>query len=1626
MRIAFVIHEFAPDPLVGGTGRYAFALAQRLQAMGHEVLVFTRGETSPTVAVREESYAGLRIWRVSHPAPSALTDTLYVPAIEEAFDRWLDQHAVDLVHFQHTYHLGMSLPTRVKQRGIPVVLTLHDFWLACHRIFLNRSQQDGSLALCTLPVPSQACAACVADAYRLPDDLASLEPFVALQHGLGRSAIAAADLVLCASDYTRRAFETDMGWSGHYATVPFGIEPFPLLEGPRLKSALPTFGFMANIARIKGLEVLLEAFRSVADKARLIVFGEFKGGDVSYFQDLQKLAAGIPSITFFGRYAPDDLPRIFSLIDALVVPSMQESFGLVALEAMAAKVPVIASNVGGLPEIIQDGQNGLLFPRGDSAQLAHILQRLVDQPRQLEALKAGIHPVKTMAAHAAEIAMQYQCLTQQQDARHALLPAQRSPRVLALLYSLEPCPLIRLVFPLQEAERQGLLEIRFAHLYTDELTMDQLLREVAWADVVIFQRFGSPVHLTILEHCKALGKRVVFETDDDLLNLPPTNSNFPFFNRPDVRQTLETLIVEADRVTVSTARLQAEMAPLNPAVTLLPNVLPDPLFPEIADVPACQRGHRVVIGYAGTATHQADLEPILPALERLLVTYPDQVSLVFMGCLPSRFADHPSVTLVPETPDYESFIAALRQSGIHVGLAPLLDNALNRSKSAIKWMEYSACGIVSVCSKLGPYAEAIADGVDGILLDDLSPDTWFDALERLILEPERRTRLATQAYWTVRSQHMLSASAHRWARVYQELVGPAERLHGRRGRNLLTRATDPCYSEVLKAYLLAFAKDADVAMHVLAGTDLEKVQQITLEVLAKLGMDTEQIPDVSLLESPDRLDDLSVYLQEADLVIGADDLVEEAQRLGVNALASRDAEVWKAALASSWDSALATDPPDVSIVIPLYNKVEYTTKCLEALVEHTTGPRYEVILVDNASTDATPELLSQLEGDVRVIVNPQNLGFAKACNQGAAMARGRYVLFLNNDTEPQPGWLEPLIKTLDGDPAVGAVGARLLYPDGSLQHAGVTVTEDLQQGLPLNCLHRYHRLPADHPPANVRAEVQVVTGAALMIRRELFHEVGGFDEGYWNGNEDVDLCFTLGQQGWRIVYEPESCLVHHESVSGPERWRKVNENIQRLLQRWTGRIVPDELIAADGTRQSHPARQASRGDGLASAARVSIVLLGYNQLAFTKLCVESVLAHSDVPFELILVDNGSVDRTGEYFRELAARDSRVKAILNPRNEGFAVGCNQGIAAAQGDYVLFLNNDTIVPRNWLSRLIAHFQAKPTRGAVGAVSNCVSGPQQLDDVPVPNHPDAREAILAYGDEVAKAKRGEGFELPRLVGFCLMVRREALDQIGGFDPRYGIGNYEDDDLCLRILTAGFETWVAEDVYVHHFGSRTFAALGIRAFDATMDRGWELYKQKWDLPAHLDRANPYVVDLPAFDPARHVVSVSETLPAAQADPFRPGIAPLELPDRRGCAFFHHPDWSASSWQDVVTSYAAAFGPDEDVSLALWLDPSQGIGEEEAGLRVLEALMQAGIDAEQAPDILLIPDVLDLAGLARLYAATDCVVPAGDEMQASRATRLGLPVLDDLASHAWRAKQRELGAKESASGLNSGPGMPK
>ena len=190
---------------------------------------------------------------------------------------------------------------------------------------------------------------------------------------------------------------------------------------------------------------------------------------------------------------------------------------------------------------------------------------------------------------------------------------------------------------------------------------------------------------------------------------------------------------------------------------------------------------------------------------------------------------------------------------------------------------------------------------------------------------------------------------------------------------------------------------------------------------------------------------------------------------------------------------------------------------------------------------ANPEMLDRLLEELEIAHVVSGGSFAQNCNKGAEGATEDILIFLNDDTLPHVGWLQPLLDTFS-DPEVGIVGARLLYPDGRIQHAGVYF--DAPGGV----------LTAHNILEDIESvDVDAVTGACLAIRRTLFEDCGGFDDQFDNGYEDVDLCLRVKAGGWRIRYCAESTLIHYESQSGAARWRSVGANVQRLQDLWNVR-----------------------------------------------------------------------------------------------------------------------------------------------------------------------------------------------------------------------------------------------------------------------------------------------------------------------------------------------------------------------------------------------------------------------------------------------------------------------------------------
>lgn len=272
----------------------------------------------------------------------------------------------------------------------------------------------------------------------------------------------------------------------------------------------------------------------------------------------------------------------------------------------------------------------------------------------------------------------------------------------------------------------------------------------------------------------------------------------------------------------------------------------------------------------------------------------------------------------------------------------------------------------------------------------------------------------------------------------------------------------------------------------------------------------------------------------------------------------------------------------ISIVILAHNKTDLTRRCLESIQASRSAEPIEVICVDNASTEPFAPLVQEFGGravPVHFVRNASNLSFSTANNRAVTRARGDKLLFLNNDVIVGPDSIEALFAPFDADAGIGVVGARLLFPgtDG-VQHAGIA---QMFWGFASNF---GAGAAPDHPRVTGQREVCAVTGAMLGIRRALFHEVGGFDQGFRWGYEDVDLCLAAWDAGRAVVYVPEAPSLHLESATLGARRLSEDEasNYARYRAKWDHRLVAREQQYLASLRRARVRRVVVFGAGRAA------------------------------------------------------------------------------------------------------------------------------------------------------------------------------------------------------------------------------------------------------------------------------------------------------------------------------------------------------------------------------------------------------------------------------------------------------------
>ena len=510
--------------------------------------------------------------------------------------------------------------------------------------------------------------------------------------------------------------------------------------------------------------------------------------------------------------------------------------------------------------------------------------------------------------------------------------------------------------------------------------------------------------------------------------------------------------------------------------------------------------------------------------------------------------------------------------------------------------------------------------------------------------------------------------------------------------------------------------------------------------------------------------------------------------------------------------------PAVTIVIPVYNDSATLAACLRGVLAHTTYPDWDILVVDDGSTDGSRQVLQEFK-TVRYLKKSRG-GVASALNAGFAAAPGRDIVRLHADVVIETaGWLEQLVTAAYAQPKAGVVGVRLVYPDGRVQSEG----RSLVSGLGFHQQHRQLKaFQPDGAPGKVR-EVDGVAGALAYYRREALDRVGGLDENYgpaWL--EDDDFCISVRRANYKVYVHAGIRAVHFARSQPPtfqfylpggeSELKQITADLKHAAERIQGEYweakwgwdpyCPDlgEIRRLYGETEicwqiGEPLRFRPSSD----TPTVDCCLVTWNTLPLLRRCLES-LATTDYPADRLNVyvaDNSSTDGTLEYLEQLQPTyPFQLHVLRLPVNTGAPVGLNFAIVQGQGELVARLDDDIVLPSNWVKVLVGDLLKRPYAGCIGPKIINDDDRQAIQCGPYRHYP----GIYGHDDE---ADTGQADYLSRAThvrGCCNLYRRDVFARCGLFDIRFSPSQCDDPDHHLALLHAGYEVLYDGRVRVIH----------------------------------------------------------------------------------------------------------------------------------------------------------------------------------------------------------------------------------
>ncbi|MBI4763942.1 MAG: glycosyltransferase, partial [Deltaproteobacteria bacterium] len=428
--------------------------------------------------------------------------------------------------------------------------------------------------------------------------------------------------------------------------------------------------------------------------------------------------------------------------------------------------------------------------------------------------------------------------------------------------------------------------------------------------------------------------------------------------------------------------------------------------------------------------------------------------------------------------------------------------------------------------------------------------------------------------------------------------------------------------------------------------------------------------------------------------------------------------------------------PLVSVIVPTYNRPDQLVSAVRS-IRAQTYRKVEIIVVNDNGVDVADRLGPlNTDNNIHYIKHSRNRGLAAARNTGIRASRGKYLAYLDDDDLFYPDHLDTLVRFLEAD------DHQVAYTDAYRAHQvkEKDVYRVFKRDVPYSFDFDYDRI----------LETNFVPVLCFVHARSCLDAVGLFDESL-KRLEDWDLWIRMSRK-FRFAHIPKITCEFSWRVDGTSMTSAQDQEFAVARS-----LIANKYGLAQPVATALPGCAAKPVPSL-----VSIVILTFNELKYTRDCLESIQKNTPEPHEIIFVDNGSKDGTLKWIRELIRKNPNYRLIENKTNFGFAKGCNQGLEASKGEYLLLLNNDVVVTKGWLSGLLECLESDPGYGLVGPMTNNISGIQMVEAVPYIT----MTGLEVFAKSFREKYRQRRIPSRRIVGFCLLFKRRLVEKIGLFD--------------------------------------------------------------------------------------------------------------------------------------------------------------------------------------------------------------------------------------------------------------------